>query len=152
MSLATGSLVFPTLPPIKARWGSDGGLEGKIDENAFSRFAAKRLGHPRRRRSDGRPEAVPVMRRRSLTGIDSRARPKGGRRPCPLGDEGGLRASTAERGGSLSPKHAVNSVNSPWSIFSLERRPFKLGRFQGFPFPPSWGGWGWRRYERSCSR
>ena len=37
----------------------------------------------------------------NLTGIDSRARPKATRRaalgPCPLGDAGALRASTAER-------------------------------------------------------
>ena len=56
--------------------------------------------------------AVTVRRRRSLTGIDSRARPKGGRRPCLLGRKA-LQASTAERGVPLPPKQAAVVLSGP---------------------------------------
>ena len=56
------SLVPSALLTVKARWGRDGELGGK--------------GNPSSAGSDptGGPWAVPVRRRRSLTGIDSRAR------------------------------------------------------------------------------
>ena len=54
--------------------GKMGEFEGDYG-NAFPRFAAERLGpFCRKQRPDGRPQAVPVRRRRSLTGIDSRAK------------------------------------------------------------------------------
>ena len=39
----------------KARWGRDGGLGGKDDENAFSRSAVKRLGPPAQAATERRP-------------------------------------------------------------------------------------------------
>ena len=55
-------------------WGGWGSLRGNYG-NAFPRFAAERLGpFCREQRPDGRPQAVPVRRQRSLTGIDSRAK------------------------------------------------------------------------------
>ena len=54
-------------------------------------------GHRQQRATERRPKAVPVGDGWSLTGIDSNARPKGGRRPCPLATDGALRASTATR-------------------------------------------------------
>ena len=57
----------------------------------------------RKQRPNGRPQAVSVRRRRSLTDIDSRAKgflpPQG-----PLGDAGALRTSTAEQRGSFPLK------------------------------------------------
>ena len=54
--------------------GKMGEFEGDYG-NAFPRFAAERLGpFCREQRPDGRPQAVPVRRRRSPTGIDSRAK------------------------------------------------------------------------------
>ena len=81
-------------PLIKASWGRDGGLGGKDYENAFSRFAAKRLGPPAPAATERRPQAVPVRRQRSLTGIDSRAR------------------------GSPSPQTSTNHVE----VFSIQKR------------------------------
>ena len=54
--------------------GSMGESEGDYG-NAFPRFAAERLGpFCREQRLNGRPQAVSVRRRRSLTDIDSRAK------------------------------------------------------------------------------
>ena len=53
--------------------GEDGEFEGGNQWNAFPRFAAERLApFCREQRPDGRPQAVPVRRCWSLTGIDSR--------------------------------------------------------------------------------
>ena len=41
--------------PGKSARGKGGGLGGKIDENAFSRFAAKRLGPPAPAATERRP-------------------------------------------------------------------------------------------------
>lgn len=40
-------------------------------------------------------------------------RPNGDRGPCPLSDEGALRASTTERGIPLPPKQTATGVNRP---------------------------------------
>ena len=92
---------------MKTRWGRDGA--GGDDGNAFSRFTAKRLCLPPA--TERRPEAVPVRRRRSPTGIDSRARPKGG-------PEGRARQATREATdidgkarGLSSSKQVAKSVN-----------------------------------------
>ncbi len=53
---------IPSLPLAKARWGREGGLGRRMAGTPFLASLRKRLGPPRRRR------------------------PKGGRRPCPLGD------------------------------------------------------------------
>ena len=110
LAIEAGSPRVSAPSPGKSALGKEWGPGGKGDENAFSRSAAKRLGPPAPAATKWRPQAVPVGRRRSLTDIDSRARPNGGRRPCPLGDAGALRASTAERG--VPPKQTANSVNS----------------------------------------
>ena len=55
-------------------WGGWGSLRGNYG-NAFPRFATERLGpFCREQRPDGRPQAVPVRRQRSLTGSDSRTK------------------------------------------------------------------------------
>ena len=94
-----------------------GGLGGRPARTPFLASLRKGWALPRRRRPKGGSQAVSVRRRRSLTDIDSRARaspspqtnpapaaterrPAG---PCPLGDAGALRASTAERGVPLPP-------------------------------------------------
>lgn len=57
-------------------------------------------------------------------------RPKGGRRPCPLGDAEALGTSASEQRVSLLSKRVANSVNRPSSISTLQRftlqtiRPF----------------------------
>ena len=61
-----GSSRSPYLPLIKARWGRDGGLGGKDDGNAFSRFAAKRLGPPAQAATERRPAGPCPLRRRKL--------------------------------------------------------------------------------------
>ena len=61
-------LVFLTPPPIKARWGRDGGLGGKDYGNAFP---SERLGPLAPAATEWRPQSVPVATKEA-TGIDSR--------------------------------------------------------------------------------
>ena len=48
-----------------------------------ARYDEGSYGHRQQRATEWRPEAVPVTTK-EVTGIDSNARPDGGRRPCPL--------------------------------------------------------------------
>ena len=96
-ALRGGAPRVPAFSPGKSALGKGWGAWGKDDENAFSRSAAKRLGPPAPAATERRPagpcpfegalrastaerdrkaahRAVPVRRRRSLTGIDSSAR------------------------------------------------------------------------------
>ena len=63
-----------TLSPVKARWGRNGGMGEGWRERLFS-LRCEKAG-PSRAGGDRKATlgAVPVRRRRSLTGIDSRAR------------------------------------------------------------------------------
>ena len=65
------------------------------------------------------------------------------RRPCPLGDAGALRASTAERGGPLPPKQETKSANSPDG--SAVRSRAEHARDAGPPAGPCTGSPGVRR-------
>ena len=67
----------PSLPAsiLCAGFGEDGEFEGETTGRPSLASLRKGWGpFCREQRPDGRPEVVPVRRRRSLTGIDSRAK------------------------------------------------------------------------------
>ena len=67
-------------------------------------LCCKKVGPSRAGGDQRRPRRAVPVRPQGLTGIDSRARPKGGPEgPCPLGRKA-LRASTAERDRKAAPK------------------------------------------------
>ena len=105
----------------EARWGRDGGLGGRGTPPAPAA-------------TERRPQAVPVWRRRSLTGIDSRARPEGGRRVAPA-----RRVST-----QVLQILSTDKTSKPY-IFRL---PLGRGCLVSLLFPgksalgKGWGAWG----------
>ena len=135
----------------KARWGRDGGLGGRDDENAFSRSAVKRLGPPAQaateRRPAGpcplatqepyghrqqsaterRPKAVPVATKEA-TGIDSRARPKGGPQGRARWRRRSLTGIDSNARGSPFPPKKTGQLRPWFSFFSAATMAASAGR------------------------